>query len=619
MDGTKLTREQRQERVKKLREDLSCIDIMSTYGHYPVYRNGTRLMYKCPWRDDNNASLALTRDGHVWKDHGRIKGEYDASGNSIDLIIALERLNPRIRKEDFVIAIEKAMSLNIVHVDIPECVKTNNARINPHVLNILGIKPIEDNIALMRYLVEKRGIDEEVAKKNVKAVYYTLGKKDIYINENGEEREKFKSYFAVGFRLNGGENCYALRNEYFKNCNAQNISIIDNENSNGVCVVFEGFMDYLSFLTIKKNVVNYKLPNFVILNSITNIDKALEYLSTQKVLHCCLDNDAPGEKTFNYLKNKLLESGDCFIGLQIYNQSPIIFKNHKDVNEFLLAQRERLNDQYREEYRQLCEDLMQNNGLKIEDRFSSWEEYKKVHPVPTGGIREGFCSYLNKAASILNKNSLTPNGQYPDWQSYSAAHGVVNTYTPLRSNISSYSTPRSEKLFDDERDEYIPKELEGVSLTDFQRLAISENRRFRLRVPKSEGGVINRNIFLSANTLYQQWVEKKQEAERKIFGDERDDYIPTSYLGVPLSKDQRLLIAESKPIDLEVSLPTGGTICKKMQISLDKLRNKWEQAKVEKRSDEDVKQRILESIQKRKEKKMEVNDTGKRKTPTPKI
>lgn len=621
MNETKLTREQRQERVKQLRENLSCIDIMTTYGHFPIYRNGTTLIYKCPWREDKNASLSLTKDGHVWKDHGRMKGEDNAFGNSIDLIIALEGLNPKIRKEDFVIAIEKAMSLNIIHVDIPECVKSNNVRNTPSVVNILSVKPIEENIALMRYLVEKRGIDEEVAKDNVKAVYYTLGRKRKHIDRQGNESEKLITYFAVGFRLNGGENSYALRNDYFKNCNAQNISIIENDNKKGVCAIFEGFIDYLSFLTMKKRVAGYELPNFVILNSITNIDKALEYLSTQKTLHCCLDNDAPGEKTFNYLKSMLLDSENSSSEIQIFNQSSVIFKDYKDVNEYLLGQRDRFNDHYREQFRQLCEDLLMKNGLKVDGRFSSWEEYKQVHAVPREGFREGFCRYLNKAALILNENGLTPDGKYPDWQSYAASHGVINNYAPtVRSYTSSYPTSHSDKLFGDEKDEYIPKALEGVSLTDFQRISIAENRRFRLRVPQVNGGVISRNILLTANSLREQWIDKKREDERKIFGDERDDYIPVSYLGVPLSKEQRFLIAENKPISLEVPLSDGSTIQKSMKISLDKLRDKWEQAKAELRSDENVKQKILESIQKRKEKKIEQSNTRKKKSPkTPKL
>lgn len=617
MDNAKLTREQRQERVKKLREELSCIDIMSTYGHFPVYRNGATLIYKCPWRDDKNASLSLSKDGRVWKDHGKNKGESNATGNSIDLIIALEGLNPQIRKQDFVIAIEKALSLNIVHVDILECAKSEHKKNTPHVINILSVKPIENNDSLMRYLVEKRGIDEEVAIKNVKAVYYTIGRKDIYTDKNGNESEKLKTYFAVGFRLNGGDNNFALRNEYFKNCNAQNISIVDNGNMEGVCVLFEGFMDYLSFLTINKNHKNYKLPNFVVLNSVTNIDKALEYLSTQKILHCCLDNDVSGEKTFNYLKSKLFNlNGNCS---QIINQSPIVFRNYKDVNDYLLGRREKLNDLYREEYRQLCEKILQENDLKVDGQFSTWEEYKVVHPVPEGGVREGFCIYLSKIASILNESNLIIDKWYPDWQSYAASHGIINIYSPpQRSYSSSYSSLRSEILFGDERDEYIPKEIDGVSLTDFQRLSISQNQRFRLRVPRP-GGIISRNILIPVDTLRQQWIENKKEEERKIFGDERDDYIPTSYLGIDLSKEQRLLIAEKKSIELDVPLADGSTIRKNIQISLDKLRSKWEQSKVEMRSGDDVKQRILESIQKRKEKKRTVTDIEKNKSHTPKI
>lgn len=60
-----------------------------------------------------------------------------------------------------------------------------------------------------------------------------------------------KPYFAIGFpNMAGG---YEVRNKYFKGCVApKDITHIRQQSEpRSVCYLFEGFMDYLSFLTIR--------------------------------------------------------------------------------------------------------------------------------------------------------------------------------------------------------------------------------------------------------------------------------------------------------------------------------------------------------------------------------
>ncbi|WP_301246917.1 toprim domain-containing protein, partial [Phocaeicola sartorii] len=64
------------------------------------------------------------------------------------------------------------------------------------------------------------------------------------------------------------------------------------------CLVFEGFMDYLSFLTLRMRncptMPDLDRQDYVILNSTANVSKALDVMSLYERIHCMLDNDKAG-------------------------------------------------------------------------------------------------------------------------------------------------------------------------------------------------------------------------------------------------------------------------------------------------------------------------------------
>ena len=90
--------------------------------------------------------------------------------------------------------------------------------------------------ALLAYL-QKRGINLELAKRECSEARYT---------HNG------KRYFAIAFP--NGSGGFEVRNPYFKGCIApKEISHIRQAGkARTACYVFEGFMDYLSFLTLRQ-------------------------------------------------------------------------------------------------------------------------------------------------------------------------------------------------------------------------------------------------------------------------------------------------------------------------------------------------------------------------------
>ena len=133
----------------------------------------------------------------------------------------------------------------------------------------------------MRYLQE-RGISLGTAAPYVQEMYYRIGG---------------KPYFALAFRNDSGD--YELRNPRFKGSTSKDITHIRQQGEpREKCLVFEGFMDYLSFLTLRtKNcptMPDLDRQDYVILNSTANVPKAIDVLFPYKRIHCMLDNDEAG-------------------------------------------------------------------------------------------------------------------------------------------------------------------------------------------------------------------------------------------------------------------------------------------------------------------------------------
>jgi len=164
-----------------------------------------------------------------------------------------------------------------------------------------------NHVGLITYLLE-RGIRLGIARKYCKEIHYEL---------NG------KLYFAIGFEndLHGFE----LRNRYFKASSSPKTSTWIRNNSTTLCV-FEGFMDFLSWFEIKLFYRNK--VDFLILNSLSFLDKIKELMVNYSKVELYLDNDAAGENA----TLKMLELGHK----HLIDRS-CEFGKSKDVNEFLVV------------------------------------------------------------------------------------------------------------------------------------------------------------------------------------------------------------------------------------------------------------------------------------------
>ena len=132
---------------------------------------------------------------------------------------------------------------------------------------------------------------------------------------------------------------FEVRNRFFKGCVApKDISHIRQQGeAREKCLVFEGMMDYLSFLTLRKrncsNLPDLDRQDYVILNSTANVSKAIDVLHGYGRIHCMLDNDEAGRKAYRELERK-------FAGrIRDFSDN---YKGHKDLNDYLRGIRQKL-------------------------------------------------------------------------------------------------------------------------------------------------------------------------------------------------------------------------------------------------------------------------------------
>ena len=109
----------------------------------------------------------------------------------------------------------------------------------------------------------------------------------------------------------------------------QLVSTISSPES-GICYIFEGFMDFLSF---RRAFPSLEEGDYIVLNSVSNLQKAFSFLARYDGICCCLDNDTAGKNAVQALKEKY--------GIRICDLSHE-YSGYKDLNEYLCGKNNRL-------------------------------------------------------------------------------------------------------------------------------------------------------------------------------------------------------------------------------------------------------------------------------------
>ena len=135
---------------------------------------------------------------------------------------------------------------------------------------------------------------------------------------------KGKEYYGIGFMNNKGG--LEIRNQCFKGCLGKKEITTINNNSD-VVSMFESWSDFLSYLTLKKDIPK---ENFIILNSTSMIDKAFTLLENYKEIKLLFDNDEAGNRATNFINENIKSKT---------TDKRNHYKNYNDLNEFLVNQK----------------------------------------------------------------------------------------------------------------------------------------------------------------------------------------------------------------------------------------------------------------------------------------
>ena len=280
-------------------KQIKLHDFLAAIGCKPVKQYGVNLMYLSPLRAEKHASFKVNTEINQWYDFGIGRG-----GN----IIALAELLYNSSDVSYLIHQIERNALGSVLVSLPT-VKPNAPQNSFENLQVLSIT----HPALINYLGE-RCIGIEIARTVCKELHFDT---------------RGKHYFGIGFpNIAGG---YEIRNPFFKGCIApKDISHFYAEEPKNVCFVFEGFMDFLSFMTLRrKENDGLRRQDYLVLNSVSNIQKALERLSQYESILCFLDNDEAGRNAYLQLSKELGKS---------VTDASTLYNGYKDFNEYLCAE-----------------------------------------------------------------------------------------------------------------------------------------------------------------------------------------------------------------------------------------------------------------------------------------
>ena len=276
-------------------KNIRLADYLQSLGYQPIKQQGNNLWYNSPLRAEKEPSFKVNLDRNLWYDFGMGKG-----GNIIALAQELYQSN-----------------------DIPYLLNRITEQ-SPSVC------PVSFSFG-QQSLQSSSAPHVEIVPLSSPALFAYLQKREC------KELRSFrdgKPYFAIAFpNASGG---YEVRNKYFKGCTApKDITHIRQQGEpKETCFVFEGFMDYLSFLTIRKQrspeYPDLNAQDYLILNSTSNLSKALCPLGDYERIHCFLDNDDAGRKAVEVIQSEY--------GLRVRDSSHL-YSAHKDLNDYLCGKR----------------------------------------------------------------------------------------------------------------------------------------------------------------------------------------------------------------------------------------------------------------------------------------
>lgn len=262
-------------------KQIDLVNYMKKEGFPPQKIKGNQAWFLSPFRNEKTPSFKVDTIKNIWYDFGEGCG-----GTIIDFVMKIHQCNAKNALE---ILSNKSFSFHQQ--------KRFEEKPKYQILSIQNIT--NDN--LINYL-KSRKINPQIAKHFCSEIHYTIN---------------HKKYFGVGFKNNS--NGYEIRNKYVKICLGKK-DITHLKFHLEKVRIFEGFMDFLSY-----KIIDNSVSDFIILNSVSLVNRVEELLENYKIIETYFDNDTAGNSAIEQIKKYRTDSKD-------YRK---IYKNYKDINDYL--------------------------------------------------------------------------------------------------------------------------------------------------------------------------------------------------------------------------------------------------------------------------------------------
>lgn len=304
---------------------IPIADYLARQGHEPKRERmgGRELWYHSPIRDgDEHPSFKVDTLKNVWFDHGKAEGgtiiELVKELCACDIRDALRHLeathlySPALMSPAPGAPPREAQARRAARGTAPAKLAGAGEKEKSKALELVASGPLE-HPALLQYLT-KRGIDHDIARRYLSQIDF-------------KAPETRGNYFALGYPAGDG---FEARNALFKGFvgTGKDVTFHDKPGTT-LLRVFEGFMDFLSYLTAGKTLETSGAV--LVLNSTNLWKRALPYVSDPRFeeVRLYLDNNEAGStataKLAEHAAGKATDMRDHFA-------------QHEDLNAWLLAQ-----------------------------------------------------------------------------------------------------------------------------------------------------------------------------------------------------------------------------------------------------------------------------------------
>ena len=287
-------------------QEFSIVEFLARLGHQPVHKTGRDHFYHSMLRKTmrNTPSLAVWDSAGKWKDWGGANQSNIVGGGIIQLGMAYW---PGLPYVDLLHKISEVCNLDptLIPEYIPPVKYPTESEVADFRFELVKTKPLGSNFVLTQYL-QSRGI-LDVASPYLKEVYY----------RDRSKSDDQRTFYAIGWQ-NEHENWEFSNAKGFKSSTgAKGISVISG--SPNYAALFEGYMDFLSWFKVHRPAL---MPTVIVLNSITQLSRAINLIKDFSEVNVYFDHDGPGRKCTSQLIAEvphIIDRSYEYLGYKDYN------------------------------------------------------------------------------------------------------------------------------------------------------------------------------------------------------------------------------------------------------------------------------------------------------------